>query len=270
MDRSPHDLGRTAPDEGALKRTGLAIAIATEFRFKKITAIVASALLAAGTSPAMAKAEGDVAEFAPETVQMSAGAVAPLDLSTPQSISGADQADEAEFKQLFASWKSMDRGTAAAPGMVPAPIASVSVPSRMPLDGSRLTSSYGMRNHPVTGGRRRHKGIDLAAPTGTPIYATADGQVSKAQSFSSYGLYVSIEHGGDLQTRYAHMSRIAVASGETVKKGDLIGYVGSTGRSTGPHLHYEVRVAGKAVNPLPYMAQSEAQTEAEGGRGGAE
>jgi murein DD-endopeptidase MepM/ murein hydrolase activator NlpD len=129
----------------------------------------------------------------------------------------------------------------------------------MPLDDTRLTSDYGMRTHPVLGGRRSHKGVDLSAPTGTPIYATADGYISKAEWFSSYGKYVSIEHGANLQTRFAHMSDIAVTAGSRVKKGDIIGYVGSTGRSTGPHLHYEVRIDGKAVNPVPYMVESEAQ-----------
>jgi murein DD-endopeptidase MepM/ murein hydrolase activator NlpD len=143
----------------------------------------------------------------------------------------------------------------------------------MPLDDARLTSDYGMRTHPVLGGRRSHNGVDLAAPAGTPIYATADGYVSKAEWFSSYGKYVSIEHGADLQTRFAHMSDIAVTSGTRVKKGQLIGYVGSTGRSTGPHLHYEVRIAGKPVNPVPYMVESEAQRAyalamGEGGQGG--
>ena len=81
----------------------------------------------------------------------------------------------------------------------------------------------------------------------------------QAEWFSSYGKFVSIEHGADLQTRFAHMSGITVKAGTRVKKGDVIGYVGSTGRSTGPHLHYEVRIAGKAVNPVPYMVESEAQ-----------
>jgi murein DD-endopeptidase MepM/ murein hydrolase activator NlpD len=136
---------------------------------------------------------------------------------------------------------------------------AISVPSRMPLEGAQLTSGYGMRTHPVLGGRRRHSGIDLAAPTGTPVYATADGLVGRADWYSSYGLYISIDHGASMETRYAHLSRLAVAAGDNVKKGDLIGYVGSTGRSTGPHLHYEVRIDGLAVNPIPYMVESEAQ-----------
>jgi murein DD-endopeptidase MepM/ murein hydrolase activator NlpD len=123
----------------------------------------------------------------------------------------------------------------------------------MPVENASLTSSYGMRTHPVLGGRRAHKGIDLAMPTGTPVFATADGIVSKAEWFSSYGLYISLEHGADIQTRYGHLSRLNVAAGQPIRKGDVIGYVGSTGRSTGPHLHYEVRIAGASVNPLPYL-----------------
>ena len=156
-----------------------------------------------------------------------------------------------QFEQLFASWERMDKVSA---GVA---TTSVSVPSAMPLTDARLSSGYGMRNHPVLGGRRGHKGVDLAAPTGTPVYATADGFVSKADWFSSYGKYISIEHGASLQTRFAHLSDMVVSAGDKVKKGDLIGYVGSTGRSTGPHLHYEVRVDGVAVDPSPYMVASD-------------
>jgi murein DD-endopeptidase MepM/ murein hydrolase activator NlpD len=178
-----------------------------------------------------------------------AAAVGAIDMS--KVTAPAQAGEDAQFQQLFAKWDELDRTTPAA--------ARVSVPSRMPLDDTRLTSDYGMRTHPVLGGRRSHKGVDLSAPTGTPIYATADGYISKAEWFSSYGKYVSIEHGANLQTRFAHMSDIAVTAGSRVKKGDIIGYVGSTGRSTGPHLHYEVRIDGKAVNPVPYMVESEAQ-----------
>ncbi|WP_370190048.1 M23 family metallopeptidase [Qipengyuania sp.] len=178
-----------------------------------------------------------------------AAAVGAIDMS--KVAAPAQAGDDAQFQQLFAQWDKLDNATPAA--------ARVSVPSRMPLDDTRLTSDYGMRTHPVLGGRRSHKGVDLAAPVGTPIYATADGYVSKAEWFSSYGKFVSIEHGARLQTRFAHMSDIAVEAGTRVKKGDIIGYVGSTGRSTGPHLHYEVRIDGQAVNPVPYMVESEAQ-----------
>ena len=159
-----------------------------------------------------------------------------------------------QFQELFAKWEKLD-----SKGGASAVKAAVSIPSRMPLEDATLTSDFGMRDHPVLRKRARHKGVDLAAPTGTPVYATADGLVEKAQWFSSYGKYIQIGHGNELETRYAHLSRIAVSAGEFVQKGDLIGYVGSTGRSTGPHLHYEVRIAGAAVNPLPYMVESEAQ-----------
>ncbi len=191
-------------------------------------------------SPALANASAAAADV-----------TAPVRDNKPAPLSGGDE----QFRQLFASWEALDDTD----GDAPAPAATVSVPSRMPLANSKLTSGYGMRSHPVLGGRRRHKGVDLAAPTGTPVYATADGIVGMAKWFSSYGLYVQIEHGAQLQTRYAHMSKLAVGAGERVSKGDIIGYVGSTGRSTGPHLHYEVRINGTAVNPIPYMVESEAQ-----------
>jgi len=168
---------------------------------------------------------------------------------------------DAEFSELFASWQQADAGrVSAATGFVTAPTQRVSVPSRMPLDAARLSSSYGMRSHPVLGGHRRHNGVDLAAPTGTPVYAPADGLVSRADAFGSYGNYISLEHGGDLQTRFGHLSGFAVSAGERVSKGQLIGYVGTTGRSTGPHLHYEVRVAGDPVDPRPYMLDTGSET----------
>ena len=182
-------------------------------------------------------------------------------------ISGGDE----QFRNLFTSWQSLD----GAGSSFPAPATAIAVPSIMPLAAAQLTSDYGMRTHPVVGGRRAHKGVDLAAPTGTPVFATADAIVSRADRFSSYGLYISLQHGAALETRYAHLSRLAVAAGQRVSKGDIIGYVGSTGRSTGPHLHYEVRMDGVAVNPIPYMAESEAQQAFalvmnDGGQGGPE
>lgn len=162
---------------------------------------------------------------------------------------------DAQFRQLFASWEALD-----APETEGAVQPTISIPSRNPLNAAyRMSSGYGMRMHPVLGRRKGHKGIDLAAPRGTPVYATADGVVTKAKWFSSYGLYISIDHSADLETRYAHLSKLAVDAGEFVKKGDLIGYVGSTGRSTGPHLHYEVRIDGVAVDPMPYMVENQAQ-----------
>jgi murein DD-endopeptidase MepM/ murein hydrolase activator NlpD len=196
------------------------------------------------------------------TPAFAASSAASADISAPvrdAKASGVTGSDE-QFKQLFSSWQSLDNGgpvrsTISTPI---APTMGVSIPSRAPLAASTTSSSYGMREHPVLGVMKAHKGIDLSAPVGTAVYATADGTVERADWFSSYGLYVAIEHGSDLETRYAHMSRLAVAAGQHVRKGEIIGYVGSTGRSTGPHLHYEVRVGGQAVNPIPYMAETRA------------
>ncbi len=192
---------------------------------------------------------------APAFANTSANAA--VDITEPVRSAQEDNltSGDVRFRQLFASWQALDTAGPNAPTEQP----SIAIPSRMPLGGAKLTSGYGMRNHPVLRKRRKHNGVDLAAPTGTPVYATADGIVGKAQWFSSYGLYIRIDHGADLETRYAHMSKLAVAAGERVSKGDIIGYVGSTGRSTGPHLHYEVRIDGVAVNPIPYMVETEAQ-----------
>ena len=119
-----------------------------------------------------------------------------------------------------------------------------------PLASARMTSGFGMRWHPLLGGERMHSGIDLAAPAGTPVVATADGIVGEAAWNGGYGLYVAIAHAGGMQTRYGHLSQLAVSAGQAVTAGQLIGYVGSTGRSTGPHLHYELRLNGQAVRPL--------------------
>lgn len=159
-----------------------------------------------------------------------------------------------EFHNLFASWKALDSGMPIGTAFPAQRNGGVSIPSLVPISSNRaMSSGFGMRVHPVLGGLRAHKGIDLPATTGTPIHASADGVVGKADWFGGYGLFVELEHGAGMETRYGHMSRIAVAEGQHVRKGDVIGYVGSTGRSTGSHLHYEVRIGGEAVNPLPYM-----------------
>lgn len=204
---------------------------------------------------------------APALANSSAAAV-DVSEATARAQESSLNSGDVRFRQLFASWEALDTPTTE--GTVQP---AISIPSRNPLEGARLTSGFGMRVHPVLGRRKAHKGIDLAAPTGTPVYATADGIVGKAQWFSSYGLYVRIDHGAALETRYAHLSKLAVEAGERVNKGDLIGYVGSTGRSTGPHLHYEVRIDGVAVDPMPYMIESQAQLAfaeamSEGGQGG--
>ncbi len=121
---------------------------------------------------------------------------------------------------------------------------------RTPIDGARLSSGFGKRKHPVLGYTKMHKGLDFAAPRGTPIYAAGNGTVQHAGRKGAYGNFVLIRHNADYSTAYAHMKRVNTAKGRRVKQGQIIGYVGTTGRSTGPHLHYEIRRAGRQVNPL--------------------
>ena len=125
-------------------------------------------------------------------------------------------------------------------------------PSIWPTEGF-VTSKFGYRNSPFTGQGSYHKGLDIAAPTGTPIYAPARGTVIAAGSDGAYGLCVDISHGGGLSTKFGHMSKFVVKAGQQVERGQLIGHVGSTGRVTGPHLHYEVRLNGVPTNPYAYI-----------------
>jgi len=128
-------------------------------------------------------------------------------------------------------------------------------PSIWPIDG-RLLSSFGGRTDPFSGEGAFHSGVDIAGVTGTPVHVTADGIVVHAGTESGYGKLVVVDHGGGLQTFYGHLSRIFVQTGQTIHRGELIGAVGSTGRATAPHLHYEVRIGGFAVNPYRYLAKS--------------
>jgi murein DD-endopeptidase MepM/ murein hydrolase activator NlpD len=121
---------------------------------------------------------------------------------------------------------------------------------KTPVDGARLTSRFGRRHHPILGYSKMHQGVDFGAPAGTPIRAAGSGVVEKAGWYGAYGKYVRLRHNGSYSTAYAHMNRIAVNPGSRVTQGQVIGAVGSTGRSTGPHLHYEILHGGKPVNPL--------------------
>jgi murein DD-endopeptidase MepM/ murein hydrolase activator NlpD len=133
-------------------------------------------------------------------------------------------------------------------------IAAEQLPFSMPVRSNfRLTSGFGYRQDPFGGGRRFHAGIDFAGPTGTPILSTGDGTVVFAGRQRGYGLMVEVRHPFGLTTRYAHLSRIHVGEGERVSRGDRIGDMGNTGRSTGTHLHYEVRRNGDPVNPMTFI-----------------
>lgn len=217
--------------------------------------VLAAAVMSAALPAAQAADAGDIGIDAPEQ-----------EFATAEAANAAAIRADYEARSIFRAWRQLDTGMAAT--------SAIAVPSRKPIDAMKLSSAYGMRVHPVTGRLARHNGIDIPAPHGTPIYATADGIVGRAQRLGGYGLYVELEHGNNIQTRYGHMSSFIVTSGQRVKKGDIIGYVGSTGRSTGNHLHYEVRISGTPVNPLPFVESGElalaALAEADMGMGGPE
>jgi len=162
------------------------------------------------------------------------------------ALAASGQGD-AQFRSLFNSWKLADGEGGA----------TASIPSQKPVEALSLSSSYGVRSDPFTGRARRHEGIDIPGPMGTPIYATADGVAEHAGWSNGYGNLVKLSHGAGLETRYGHMSALSVNPGDHIAKGQIIGYMGSTGRSTGSHLHYEVRIDGAAVNPLPFLASSD-------------
>ncbi|HVM38390.1 MAG TPA: M23 family metallopeptidase [Sphingomicrobium sp.] len=152
------------------------------------------------------------------------------------------------FRQLFMSWKKLDNLQDGA----------IAVPSEKPVKLAAFTSGFGMRADPFQGRAAMHAGIDLSGPVGTPIYATADGVVTSAGWHNGgYGNLIKIDHGKGIETRYAHLSSLSVREGQRIRRGEMIGRMGSTGRSTGSHLHYEVRIDGRAVNPIPFMKSTD-------------
>lgn len=155
---------------------------------------------------------------------------------------GRDGSLDPRFERLglsLARMEALDRGLAGIPQYRPA--------------AHSMTSSFGVRRDPFTGGTAMHSGIDFRGPTGAPIYAAAKGRISYVGQKAGYGNVIEISHGNGMITRYAHMSRFASRVGQEVAAGDVIGAIGSTGRSTGPHLHFEVRVNDRAVNPRPFL-----------------
>lgn len=166
---------------------------------------------------------------------------------TPLSFSTKGQMPDADSLRANAILGSLDR-------MNIYRIAAEKAPFAVPVKSAfRYTSGFGVRSDPFTGGSRMHAGTDFAAPSGTPIYATADGIVTHAGWLSGFGRLVKIKHEFGIETLYAHQSQIRVKVGQRVSRGERIGDMGSSGRSTGTHLHYEVRVGGKPVNPMIYI-----------------
>ncbi len=176
--------------------------------------------------------------------------ISPARVGSHDGVGGPfESAGNATFKALFNSWKKLDQ---LQDGVI-------AVPSDKPvkMDVS-FTSGFGVRSDPFHAGAAMHPGIDLAGGYGTPIYATADGTVLRAGwNSGGYGNLVEIDHGRGITTRYGHMSAILVHPGQHVTRGQQVGRMGSTGRSTGNHLHYEVRIDGRAVNPIPFMKSTD-------------
>jgi murein DD-endopeptidase MepM/ murein hydrolase activator NlpD len=255
-------------DGKALRRisvsAGLQVTAALAALFLLVWSIFAAAQLATAkpvTTAKVAEMQREVAEMqaevevikevAQQRYQLTAQEVKKLGID-PKRFTGTGgpfeaveplKAADPKFKQLFMSWKKLEQieqGT-------------IAIPSVEPVKGSAFTSGYGVRSDPFRGRAAMHAGIDLAGPIGTPIYATADAIVGRSEWANGYGNLIELNHGRGIQTRYGHLSRSAVSAGQRIKRGDLIGYMGSTGRSTGSHLHYEVRIDGKAVNPVPFM-----------------
>lgn len=128
-----------------------------------------------------------------------------------------------------------------------------SIPQVMPVDRLSMSSGFGIRRDPFTGATAMHSGLDFRGPTGAPIHAAAAGKITFVGNRSGYGKVIDISHGNGLTTRYAHLSKFNARPGQRVEAGDVIGALGSTGRSTGPHLHFEVRINNRAVNPRPFL-----------------
>lgn len=169
------------------------------------------------------------------------GPLEPVSLST---MNGAPSSEETRANAILESLEKMNMYR----------IAAEHVPLSMPVTARfRYSSPFGYRNDPKGAGRRFHAGVDMAAPVGTPLYATGDGTIIRAGWVSGYGNLVEIRHDFGIETRYGHMSKIRVKVGDKVSRGDRIGDMGSTGRSTGSHVHYEVRVGDKVVNPMTFI-----------------
>ena len=153
---------------------------------------------------------------------------------------------EPQFKDLFLSWTRLDQ----------LETAMLSIPSYTPVKNFTYTSGFGRRRDPFRGTVAMHAGVDMSGRRGEPIYAAADGVVVRAAYAGAYGKLIEIDHGRGITTRYAHLANTKVKTGQKITQGQLIGGMGSTGRSTGTHLHYEVRVNGNAVNPMPFLEAS--------------
>ncbi len=168
-----------------------------------------------------------------------------IEASSPEAV--ADLKADQQFRSLFMSWKKLDNLEQGV----------IAIPSVQPVKTLTFTSNFGIRSDPFRHTATMHAGVDIPGPSGTPVYATADGIIAHAGRQGGYGNMIEVNHGKGIATRYGHLSKILVSDNTRVHRGQLIGLMGSTGRSTGPHLHYEVRIDGHAVNPVPFLTTAD-------------
>jgi len=257
------------------------LSAATEARARQIEqrqALIEAALSGAKIDPDLIKAaaangrlvkDGPLARVEQQQLEQAAMVAAALDVRyqvtaaelkklgiTPARVGGPggvggpfEAAGNATFKALFNSWKKLDQ---LQDGVI-------AIPSDKPVRTDvSFTSGFGVRSDPFHAGAAMHPGIDLAGAIGTLIYATADGTVLRAGwNSGGYGNLIEIDHGRGITTRFGHLSAILVHEGDRIIRGQLIGRMGSTGRSTGSHLHYEVRIDNRPVNPIPFMKSTD-------------
>lgn len=254
---SPEDVGEPIPaadlgGDNAMAREVLAPLRRIEARQAKLAEqarrtaqirihLTASHLRSLGIKPERYVAGGMGGPYEPVSSEAAAAAAS-------AAGAAAETSSDAQFRSLFQTWQKLD--------VLEQTV--IAIPSMQPVENMKLTSSFGVRSDPFHGSAAMHAGVDIPGPLGTPIYATADGVVGRAGRFGGYGNLITVNHGKGIETRYGHLSKILVAPNTRIRRGQLIGLMGSTGRSTGSHLHYEVRIDGVAVNPMPFMQNADA------------
>lgn len=235
--------GRVAQMQGRLVTMQADVAMPLKRVEAKQVAVAAPARHVANQRFARALAHVRSRGVTPERLMPTQAAMGGPFEAADSAAAEADLRADTQFRSLFMTWKKLD-------GLEQSVIA---VPSAQPVDHLAYTSNYGIRSDPFRGVAAMHAGVDIPGPVGTPVYATADGIVDRAERAGGYGNLVELDHGKGIQTRYGHLSKLLVEAGTRVHRGQLIALMGSTGRSTGPHLHYEVRIDGHAVNPVPFL-----------------
>ncbi len=238
--------GTPALPSGAQKISSRAADTVSPFNAVEAKQVAMASRVKAAVEARYATTEATLAQYGIPAARISNDTAAMGGPYEPIDTTAVKAAPDPAFRALFQSWKRLDQ---LQQGIV-------AIPSQKPVDTVDFTSGFGVRSDPFRGGAAMHAGVDIRGPYGTAIYATADGVVGRAGRASGYGNLVELDHGRGIQTRYGHLSSILVQPGQRVKRGDLIARMGSTGRSTGNHLHYEVRLDGSAVNPMPFLQSS--------------